>query len=371
MGEAGFSALIGGIYDAALDAALWPGVLDRAAAFVRGSAASLFYKDAATKTGAATYVHGLDPGYVSLYFSKYIKLDPTTTVQFFAALDEPVATDDLVPYDEFLESRFYREWARPQRLVDCVSVTLDKSITTAAMFAVFRSERDGRVDAETRRRIALLAPHIRRAVIFARVIDLKTHVAAGLADGLDAIRSGAFLLGADARIVHANTAAHAMLESGDLLWTGGDRLIAREAAVDRTLREALAAHADAARGVSVPLTATDGTRYVAHIVPFAARARRGAGTAHAAVAAMFVHEATVEVPSPPEVIAKAYRLTPTELRVLLAIVEIGGVPEVAEALGIAETTVKTHLGRLYDKTGACRQADLVKIVAGFSSPLVA
>ena len=86
---------------------------------------------------------------------------------------------------------------------------------------------------------------------------------------------------------------------------------------------------------------------------------------------MFVHEATVEVPSPPEVIAKAYRLTPTELRVLLAIVEIGGVPEVAEALGIAETTVKTHLGRLYDKTGACRQADLVKIVAGFSSPLVA
>jgi len=57
------------------------------------------------------------------------------------------------------------------------------------------------------------------------------------------------------------------------------------------------------------------------------------------------------------------------LRVLLAIVEIGGVPEVAEALGVAETTVKTHLGRLYQKTGAGRQADLVKLVAGFSNPL--
>ena len=35
-----------------------------------------------------------------------------------------------------------------------------------------------------------------------------------------------------------------------------------------------------------------------------------------------------------------------ELRVLLAIVEVGGVPEVAEALGVAESTIKTHLGRI-------------------------
>ena len=55
---------------------------------------------------------------------------------------------------------------------------------------------------------------------------------------------------------------------------------------------------------------------------------------------------------------------------MLAIVEVGGVPEVAEALGIAETTVKTHLHRTYQKTGINRQADLVKLVAAFSNPLV-
>lgn len=54
---------------------------------------------------------------------------------------------------------------------------------------------------------------------------------------------------------------------------------------------------------------------------------------------------------------------------LLAIVEVGGVPEVAAMLGVAETTVKTHLGRLFVKTGTGRQADLVKIVAGFATPL--
>jgi DNA-binding CsgD family transcriptional regulator len=52
-----------------------------------------------------------------------------------------------------------------------------------------------------------------------------------------------------------------------------------------------------------------------------------------------------------------------------AIVLIGGVPEAAEELGIAETTVKTHLHRVFAKTGTTRQADLVRLVAGFASPL--
>ena len=46
-------------------------------------------------------------------------------------------------------------------------------------------------------------------------------------------------------------------------------------------------------------------------------------------------------------------------------------PEVATALGIAETTVRTHLGRVFEKTGTRRQADLVKLAAGFACPLVA
>jgi DNA-binding CsgD family transcriptional regulator len=41
-----------------------------------------------------------------------------------------------------------------------------------------------------------------------------------------------------------------------------------------------------------------------------------------------------------------------------------------EALGIKEGTVKAHLHHLFEKTDATRQADLVKLVAGYSSPLV-
>jgi DNA-binding NarL/FixJ family response regulator len=57
------------------------------------------------------------------------------------------------------------------------------------------------------------------------------------------------------------------------------------------------------------------------------------------------------------------------LRVMMAIVEVGGVPEVAPVLGVSETTVKTHLQHVFEKTGTQRQADLVKLVAGYMSPL--
>ena len=73
-----------------------------------------------------------------------MKLDPLTTGHVFAEIEKPIATADLMPYDEFLDTRFYREWARPQGLVDFVSAALDKSATSAAMFGVFRHERNGR-----------------------------------------------------------------------------------------------------------------------------------------------------------------------------------------------------------------------------------
>ncbi len=91
---------------------------------------------------------------------------------------------------------------------------------------------------------------------------------------------------------------------------------------------------------------------------------------YAAAAVLFVQKAALATRSPPEVIAKTYRLTAMEVRVLLAIVEVGGAPQVAETLGIGEGTVKTHLKRLFEKTGARRQADLVKIFAGYTSPLL-
>jgi DNA-binding CsgD family transcriptional regulator len=374
--EARLSALVGDIYDAALDPSLWIDVLDKAAQFVGGTAASVYCKNAGNKTGNFVHTFGTDPHDQQLCFDKYLKLDPTATGYFLAEIEEPVSVADVVPYCEFLATRSCGEWVRPQGPVDSANAVLERSATKAASFVVFRHQCDGIVNDETRRRMRLIVPHIRRALLVARTIDLKKAETETFADILDGLSAGMFLVDANARIVHANAAGQVILRAGDFLRATGGRLAAGDAEADQALRDIFTAagNGDFAlgiKGIALPLTARDGEHHVAHVLPLTSGARCRAGVSSAAVAALFVHTAAAQTPSSPEVIARAYKLTPTELRVLLAIVEVGGVPEVAEALGVADSTVKTHLRRLFEKTGAGRQADLVKLVAGFSNPFVA
>jgi DNA-binding CsgD family transcriptional regulator len=212
-------------------------------------------------------------------------------------------------------------------------------------------------------------------VLIGNVINLKRTEAATFAEAADGISAGMFLVDTGGRIVHANASGHAMLARGSPLRVVGSRLVANDASAHQTLNEvyAMAERGDAAvgvKGIAVPLIALDGERHVAHVLPLTSGARRRAGAGYAAAAAVFVQQAALDTPSPQELISKLYKLTPTELRVLLAIMQVGGVPEVAETLGIAESTVRTHLHRLFEKTGAKRQADLVKLMAGYASPLV-
>jgi DNA-binding CsgD family transcriptional regulator len=363
------SVLVGEIYDAALDPSLWPGVLAKVAEFVNGQTAGLLSKDSVNKLGNVHYNFGVEDRYLKLYRETYWRVDPLTPLLFYD-VGQVTSVADLMSHEEFQQGRFYKEWAEPQGWIDAANVVLEKSAASCAVLSVIRSRAVGMVDAEMRWRMGLIVPHVRRAVLVGKVIELKTAKAATLADTLDRIAAAMYLVDANGRMVHANAAGYAMLADADVVRACSGRLIPCDAQTEQPLGDVFAsvASGDALgiKGIALPLKSLGEEPYVAHVLPLTSGARRRAGASYAAVAAVFVRKATVDIPSAPEIIAKHFSLTPTELRVLLAIVEIGGVPETAEALGIGEATVKTHLHRLFHKTGAKRQADLVKLVAGFS-----
>jgi DNA-binding CsgD family transcriptional regulator len=373
--DEGLLQLIGGIYDSTLNPEAWNAVLPRIGAFVGGSGGGLFSHDSSRRSMSIVYEFGTDPDYRQLYVEKYLRLDPMAGTYFVLDVGEVFSTSTVMSHADFLQSRFYKEWIRPQGWIDNICVYLDKAPEGHAAFALFRNEREGLADEGARERMRLLVPHLRRAVLIGRLVEFKTAQAATFADALDGLSASVLFVDSNGRITHANAAGRAMIAGGDFLRVSLGRLVASDPDVNRALRDIfLAAGAgDAAvgvTGVAVPLVARDGEPYVAHVLSLSSGARRGAGLGYAAAAALFVQKAALATRSPPEVIAKTYRLTPTELRILLGIVEVGGVPQVAETLGIGESTVKTHLGRLYEKTGARRQADLVKLFAGYTSPLL-
>jgi DNA-binding CsgD family transcriptional regulator/PAS domain-containing protein len=370
------SALAADLYDATLDPALWRPALGRVRDFVGGASAGIVTKNASANRGFVCFDDGsIAPDYTAAYFDRYVAIDPCTSGHYYATPDNPVSTADIIPYPEFLDSRFYREWARPQGLIDYMGAAIERSGTSAVVFNVMRHESDGRFDDAARRRMRLVAPHVQRAVAISSTIELKTAATTSFAEILDGLSAGVFLTDAEGRIVHMNGAGRAILAEGEGIYAAGGRLAARHPDARRALGALLAgagsgAPARATGGNDIGLAARNGEHYAAHVLPLTSGNRRDLGAPYPAVAALFVHKASLAPPSEAECIARHHRLTPTELRVLLAIVEAGNVPLAAEALGVAESTVKTHLSNLYGKTGTSRQADLVKLVAGYASPLL-
>jgi DNA-binding CsgD family transcriptional regulator len=364
------SRLIGDIYDASLDPALWPAALAKASRFVGGSAVSLTSQDLVERKSNLYFASGHESDFMQRYVGTYSKINPLFPVGYFFDVERTVVVPDCLPWAEFCRTRFAVEWVSPQGIVDTLLSNIEKSPANCVVFAMNFRVQDGAVNDEKRRRYALVVPHVRRALVIGKVIDLHKVEAAALADTLDTLASGMFIVNAMGRIVHANASGYAMVAEARILRAPSGRLTANDPAADQALLDIFTAaeNGDTAlgrRGVAVPLKARDGERYVAHVLPLTSGARRKAGISYGAAATIFVRKAGLDLPSPPIVIAQEFQLTPAELRVLFSIIEMDSVSEVARVLGITEATVRTHLHRLFEKTGTGRQADLVKLVAGY------
>ena len=128
---------------------------------------------------------------------------------------------------------------------------LDKSTTAMSFLTFHRHQRDGFFDEAALRRIRLIVPHFRRAALIGKVIVSRNAEAASLADTLDSISPGMFLVDATGRIVHANVAGHVMLDAGDVLRAEKGRLVVNDPQAGQVLADtfASAGNGDAALGV--------------------------------------------------------------------------------------------------------------------------
>jgi DNA-binding CsgD family transcriptional regulator len=371
------SRVIGDLYDASLDPALWPNAIESVCGYVGAASASLHSQDSITRATDALFWWGREssaPHYFKIYLEKYGKINPIFPGVIFFDVELPIAVPDVISCEEFVQTRFFREWLAPQSLTDGLFSNLEKGATNCALFTAMRHAGEGQVDDRMRHRFELITPHVRRSMLIGKVIDLHRVEAAALADSLDQLSSAMFIVDATGRVIHANVSAHRLIAEADVLRVTNGRIAVFDPHSSRSLLEAFTAAqaGDAAlgkKGIAMPLTARTGERYVAHVLPLTSGARRKAGVSYAATAAMFIRKAALDLPSPPEAVASEFKLTPAEVRVLFAIVEIGGVPEVAPVLGISDQTVKTHLHRIYEKTATKRQADLVRLVASYAARL--
>lgn len=201
-------------------------------------------------------------------------------------------------------------------------------------------------------------------------MDMQSLATASLARTLDALTVAVYLVDAELAIVHVNSLAEQRLKTGQPVSSREGKLRFQSSRAQSALADAVtrAASGDAAigqRGIGVPILESDGSAAVAHVLPLG-RSELRSGLRQRAKAAVFI-ASTANAPSmPAAALAHIYDLTPAETRVFEMIAAGRTQAEVSHQLGIAASTVKTHLLKVFDKTATSRQADLVRLAASLS-----
>ncbi len=363
---AALSAVIGDIYDAAIDPTLWSQALGCICAFVGGSSAALLWHNSALERSEALHLHNVDPHYLRLYFEKYLPLNPMFPAATFVDEGIVVADEDIMPRAELNKTRFYKEWIKPQGTLGALSVNLEKGVLRTSMINVRMTVP---LNDDMRRRLGLLVPHLQRAIAIGRLFDQSKAAEQALTETLDHVEAAVFLVDAKAWITFANDSAKKMLGEATLVRKERGALRAVAPDPNRILRNIFVAagKGDASvgvRGVAMPLEGASNKRWFAHVLPLTSGRRRQAGNSYGAVAAVFIRNTVPNVLSPLEEIAKLHKLTASEVRVFDAVLKVNGIRAIAGLLGLSQATVKTHLHNVFRKTGTRRQSELVKLIAG-------
>lgn len=219
--------------------------------------------------------------------------------------------------------------------------------------------------------MALLAPHLLRSVAIGRLFVSSRRREAALTKTLDQVEAGVFLVAESGRLVLANARGQRMIEDGRLLRDVGGRLRATSTVADRaifdhlrTMSGRVAAPAD---DHAIPLSDTMDGCWTATVLPLSDDRLGSMVEPRTAVAAIFVRSPLPAVVSPLETLARRHNLTASEIRVVEAMLRLNGLDAIADAVGIARSTVKTHLNRVYRKSATKNQAELIRKIAGFSA----
>ena len=371
-----FSKVVEAIYDCALDPTRWQDTIRLIAELCRSQVCIIGVHDYANGRSELAYNLGYEERFIRLHEEKYAAMNPFWGAILMQPLGMVTTQAMLIDDHEFWESRFYREWCKPQRFYDMINFKILQTDQRIGWWAAHRLEDQPRYADADVRLVTLLSPHVCRAITISDALNLKTIRSEAL--GGNAECSCFWRLSYRPPWPHRlhEPAAERQVENGQCAPHREQPSCARRPhgasrAGQSHRRGDCRGGRDTRRWVFACSSRQRGRGLVATILPLSRGERRNVCGAFAAMAAIFVQDPVVVPPFPGEAFAKLYCLTGSELRVLLAMAPGLSVKEAAEVLGVGETTAKTHLQHIYGKTGTSKQTELIHLFMSYTPPVKA
>jgi len=204
-------------------------------------------------------------------------------------------------------------------------------------------------------------------------MDPKSIEPQALAAALDNLAVGVIIVTDENRILYTNQAGVQMFARGRPVRSVNGRLSARDAtAIDRLAKAiALALHSDSEigpTGIGVALGSAPRDPAIAHVFPLAYGDLMTRITPQPTAAVFIVPAVRAPIFSLAAV-ADCLGLTPSEACLVDKLAAGATLAEAAVALGIADTTAKTHLTHIFCKTGVSRQVELMALIHRLVPPV--
>lgn len=369
------SDLVAAIYDCAIDPTRWPGTLEAIVGATGFASAALAVNELPSMKILIHSTAGIEPHWLARmgdYADDLAGMWGGLDNVMSAPIDAVHVNSDYISPEKRRTFAYYRECLEPQGYVDGVVLILARDPRAIGSLGFNWSVGQGPIGDRQKELCRLFLPHLQRATAISRLLDVQALARAGLAATLNALRAGVVLVTRDLRIVHANDAANAAMQRGEAVRSREGRFLVDDPVAGAALARAVRLAADdetgiGRRGLGIPAGRGAGRPLALHVLPLRHGALRR-GLIPDAAAAIFVSDLAAGPDAPLEMLAALFDLTTAESKVFQLIAAGETRERAAEMLGIRLSTVKTHLVRIYAKTGASRAADLVKLAARLATP---
>lgn len=348
--------LIDRIYECAVVPELWPSVLDELADLIDARGGLLFSARKQLCWTASESVHDTFEEYFSDGWfdrcSRRVCSMNNSKASFFVE-------QDFWSEDQLRNDPMYRDLFRPHGLGWSTWTGLRMPTGDEIVVSIERTFERGPIEREHVEELNVLRPHLVRAALVTARLGLQR--AKGATDALTALGLPALLVDETGRVVEANPLIEALTDK--VKFGIHNRLILADAKANETLTSALAQietlPSAASRTFALRDEAGQATTLL-HIMPIRRSAHDVLGRSYALV--LLTPIAFDRAPSA-ELMRTLYDLTPSEARVAQGIAGGKTMEDIAGQGGVALTTVRSQLRRVFEKTGCTRQAEVAALLA--------
>ncbi len=356
--EGAYASLLDSVNEAALDSGHWLDVVQRLAAMTGCVAGGLTLESPDFRDGRPLQYFGFDEDHVARTWSHYLPKNPLLRVADQLRPGVIVTNEEVVEPEAFKRSEFYDGWARPQGLCSPITLILHRSQSRIVPLTLVRPDITLGASDPACAFLRRVAPHLARAFSVTMRLQRVDRDLAGLQGVIKSLSVAVMLVDSHDTVLALNGAADTLVGAGGPMILRRGKLHARGRRSEALLQSALSA----LRGGEGP-----GTRQIilqgegeqtlmVSIVPIVT----GEFVAEDAFA-LLIDDIRPPPASSARTLAKAFRLTPAEARLVDRLLSGGNLREAAEALGISHNTAKTHLKAVFAKTGVNSQGALTRL----------